>query len=354
MRRHEIEVKLFDPFKPMLADRCAIRDVVKQLGSKDFYVEVKYDGERMQLHMDETGQFRFYSRNCFDFSDDFGRSVSDRGKFSSHVAGCLAKEVKSVILDGEICAYNYVTDSLTQKGEQMNIRNLGPDNPTYQQCLYVYDIVYLNGQVLTNLPLKERLEKLSKCVLERRGRVQLGERKIGKTTQDVVNALNEAIDRRDEGLVLKDPDSIYKPNVRTKGGWIKVKPEYTGSLMDQFDLIVMGGYYGSGKRGGTITHFLLGLAVANGDTELPREFRSFCRVGSGYSYRELFDLLQQLERHFVPLKKGSSSANVDGFRLEFGREKPDKWISPKKSVLLQVKAAEIVASDVYKVGCTLR
>ncbi len=52
--------------------------------------------------------------------------------------------------------------------------------------------------------------------------------------------------------MLKDPDSVYKPNVRTKGGWIKVKPEYSGSLMDQCDLIVMGGYYGSGRRGGLV------------------------------------------------------------------------------------------------------
>ena len=41
---------------------------------------------------------------------------------------------------------------------------------------------------------------------------------------------------------------MYKPNVRSKGGWVKVKPEYSDSLMDQCDLIIMGGYYGSGKR----------------------------------------------------------------------------------------------------------
>ncbi len=80
--------------------------------------QVKYDGERMQLHMDEGGAFKFYSRNGFDFSDDFGRSAGDLDKFSYHAARCLAPHVKSVILDGEICAYNFqVTILLGHKME---------------------------------------------------------------------------------------------------------------------------------------------------------------------------------------------------------------------------------------------
>ena len=39
----------------------------------------------------------------------------------------------------------------------------------------------------------------------------------------MVNALNDAIDRRDEGIVLKDYDAVYKPNARAKGGWLKVR-----------------------------------------------------------------------------------------------------------------------------------
>ncbi len=315
----------------------------------------------MQLHKDETGKFRFFSRNGFDFSDDFGHSAAQADKFSSHSARCLAPGVRSAILDGEICAYNHQTDSLTQKGEQMNIRNLRADDPVYQQCLYLYDIVYLNGRVLTNLPLRERLEILSQLVVEERGRVQLADRKTGSSTKDVVDALNDAIDRREEGLVLKDPDSVYRPNVRTKGGWIKVKPEYSGSLVDQCDLIIMGGYFGSGRRGGVVTHFILGLVVTDAgeedDHEVPRVFRSFCRVGSGYSYRELSDLLRRLQPNLKSAQRrlqDSNTIEVDGYSLEFAREKPDVWIDPRKSVLLQVKAAEIVASDIYKAGCTLR
>ena len=51
-----------------------------------------------------------------------------------------------------------------KKGEKNDIRHIKDDNNMYQQCLYIYDIVYLNGQVLTNLPLKERILKLREVV----------------------------------------------------------------------------------------------------------------------------------------------------------------------------------------------
>ena len=46
---NEIEIELFSPFRPMLADRGNLREVEKQMGNKEFYIEVKYDGERMQV-----------------------------------------------------------------------------------------------------------------------------------------------------------------------------------------------------------------------------------------------------------------------------------------------------------------
>ena len=52
----------------MLADRCSMKDVVKAMKDKDFYIETKYDGERMQLHK-EGSKFKFYSRNGFDFTE---------------------------------------------------------------------------------------------------------------------------------------------------------------------------------------------------------------------------------------------------------------------------------------------
>jgi len=89
--------------------------------------------------------------------------------------------------------------------------------------------------------------------------------------------LNDAIDSREEGIMIKDPESIYKPNVR-KGGWYKLKPDYIGGLMDQVDVLVVGGYFGVGSRSHMMSHFLCAVAVPATDGERPAVFHSFCRV----------------------------------------------------------------------------
>ena len=359
VRLNEIEISLFDPFRPMLAER-GVTDLQKvadvQLKGKSFYIEVKYDGERMQLHKNRD-KYRFFSRNGHDFTEDFGATprAGNETKFVWHLHQALNSSIQTLVLDGEICAYNYQTDTVSQKGEQMNIRHLKADDPTYQQCLYIYDLLLFNDTVMANKPLHERVALLKNVLPEAvKGRVYIADRKIGSTKKDIAEALNDAIDRREEGIVLKDPDSVYKPNARGGGGWLKIKPEYNNELMDQCDLVVMGGYYGKGNRmkgtsgGAGITHFLLGVADKVNGVEV---VRSFTRVGSGYSYVELFDLLKKLDRHFV---KTDKKTIVKIANMRFGRELPDVWIAPEKSVVLQVKGAEIISSDTYDVSCTLR
>lgn len=92
--------------------------------------------------------------------------------------------------------------------------------------------------------------------------VQRPARSIG----DVGEALDAAILNREEGIMVKNLDSTYLPNER-KGHWIKLKPEYIDGVGDDLDLLVVGGYYGSGgRRGGMISHFLLGVAGSKEDT----------------------------------------------------------------------------------------
>jgi DNA ligase-4 len=141
--------------------------------------------------------------------------------------------------------------------------------------------------VLTNLPLRERISIYQSIVKPAPGRVQFSHRILATNKSEVVAALNEAIDRREEGIVLKDPDSVYKPNARAGGGWVKVKPEYENELIDQLDLLILGGDYGSGGGGGTVTQFLMGLRDDEASAAAPR-YLAFCRVGTGYSGKNIF------------------------------------------------------------------
>ena len=66
---------------------------------------------------------------------------------------------------------------------------------------------------------------------------------------------------------MKNPGSIYKPNVRKAGGWLKIKPEYIDNLMCELDLLIIGGYYGEGRRSTLISHFLLAVASSEQTSE---------------------------------------------------------------------------------------
>jgi len=95
--------------------------------------------------------------------------------------------------------------------------------------------------------------------------------------QECIDALNDAIDSHEEGIMVKDPESIYKPNVR-KGGWYKLKPDYIAGLMDEVDVLVVGGYFGVGSRSHIMSHFLCAVAAPPVNGQHPTVFHSFCRV----------------------------------------------------------------------------
>lgn len=97
-------------------------------------------------------------------------------------------------------------------------------------CLCVFDILLCNGQVLTNKPLCERLHYLENLFTPSEGIIMYTEQKKVTTGQEVMDELNLAIDKRLEGIILKDPTSVYKPNTR-KGGWYKIKPEVSYHIL---------------------------------------------------------------------------------------------------------------------------
>ena len=147
----------------MLAGNEPLDNIEKEMNFEPFFIELKYDGERMLAHRDPQENFRFYSRNCNDFTSDFGEHPRT-GKFCHFINQALAPDVKSVILDGEVCPFDKNLGTFVNKSKQMNIRQLKMDDPNFQQCLFLFDVVYYNGQVLTNRPLTERLELLKKIV----------------------------------------------------------------------------------------------------------------------------------------------------------------------------------------------
>ena len=291
VRLHQLEVSLMTPFRPQLADRKEVEKIPRVMKNKKFYIETKYDGERCQLH--KCGDtFRYFSRNGNEFTNEYGKTSADKSKFSSVIASCLDSSVQDIILDGEMCTWSKELNCLLQKGQQFSIRQARNEDEAHQ-CLILYDILLLNGRVLSGLPLRERVVILKSVVREEEGKVQMCRRVLASNVQAVQEELAAAIDRREEGLVVKDIESHYKPGARQGGGWIKVKPDYEAQLVDTLDLVILGGYYGSGRRAGNVSHFLMGVSDGSSDE---RQFLSLCQVGTGFNMAELQDLVWKCKK----------------------------------------------------------
>ena len=165
-------------------------------------------------------------------------------------------------------------------------------------------------------------------------------------------AFNEALARNEEGIIIKKKDSIYKPDERCND-WIKMKCDYIDSLNDSLDLIIIGAFYGEGKKriqGGTsydfndhISSFLIGV-IKTLDITNPKNslILPISKVGTGYSIEELEILRQKLKNSWkkydprIPTK-------LFGNWIPAISERPDVFIEdPSLSIILEVKAAELV------------
>ncbi|XP_006814572.1 DNA ligase 4-like, partial [Saccoglossus kowalevskii] len=106
-------------------------------------------------------------------------------------------------------------------------------------------------------------------------------------------------------------------------------------------------------RSHMVSQFLLAVSMSTDEgDDKPSYFQSFCRVGSGYTLKEL----HEFNRKLAPSWKKFDEKNIPQHLLLTSglRERPDVWIEPSKSWVVQVKAAEIISSNQFKTGCTLR
>lgn len=111
----DVDICVFKPFSPMLCKKCDVNVFMKEVPNKvTLYIENKFDGERFQLHM-QDGNFRYFSRNCFDYTEKFGATYGE-GTFTPQLRNAFAGTVNSVILDGEMMGYNKRTKQFGSKG----------------------------------------------------------------------------------------------------------------------------------------------------------------------------------------------------------------------------------------------
>ena len=211
--------ELFHPIKPMLCQKVDLKRVRELLKRRDmeYYVETKMDGERFQIHKDGE-LWKFFSRNGIDYTQAFSTTLTP------FLEKLFQIPVKSIILDGEMMVWDKEKKEYRDKSENLDAKNVRANDPRYRQCFCAYDILYLNGQATMNRPYADRIRLLNTVVKEHPGFFSKCKREKVRDADHLIECLNKGIDQKEEGIVIKEWDSVYKPNSRS-AGWYKIKPD---------------------------------------------------------------------------------------------------------------------------------
>ncbi|KAK0722705.1 hypothetical protein B0T26DRAFT_643067 [Lasiosphaeria miniovina] len=375
LEEQKTDITLMQCFQPQLAQfqmSPTFARLASNLGVTEaypvFWIEEKLDGERMQMHMEEDAsvpggfRFAFWSRKAKEYTHLYGNGLrDDNAALTRHLGDAFDSGVRNLILDGEMITWDPELDKMVAFGtlktaaleQQKNPFHTGP-RPLFR----VFDILLLNDKALTDYTLKDRHMALERAVRNVDRRLEIHPYVEAKSADEIEPLLRKVVAEASEGLVLKNPRSRYQLNSRNND-WIKVKPEYMSEFGESIDCVVVGGYFGSGHRGGTLSSFLCGLRVGENFVKTgasPEKCLSFCKVGGGFKAEDYAEIRHHTEGKW----KDWDSAKPPSEFIELGGgerhqfEKPDVWVQPKDSVVISVKAASIAQSDQFAIGWTLR
>ncbi|KIM22746.1 hypothetical protein M408DRAFT_332788 [Serendipita vermifera MAFF 305830] len=317
------------PLKPMLAKPTkAIGEVLDRFEGKKFTCEYKYDGERAQVHFLENGTVSVFSRNSEDMSKKYPDLVDQLPR-------CFKEGVKSFVFDAEAVAIDKTTGKLMpfQELSRRKRKDVKVEDITVRVCLFAFDLLYLNGEPLLHKTLEDRRKLLREYFVPVPFEFDFAKASDGETTEEIQLFLEESVKDGCEGLMVKmlqTDASFYEPSRRSVN-WLKLKKDYLAGIGDSLDLVVVGGYYGKGKRTAVYGAFL--LACYDADNE---EWQTICKIGTGFSD----EALQEHAKTLKELEIGSVRGDI-----KVGGAKPDVWFEPK--VVWEVLTADLSLSPVY-------
>jgi DNA ligase-1 len=231
-------VRLFRPVLPMLAGSAEdVAEAMAELG--EAAVEYKLDGARVQVHR-QGDEVRVYSRRLNEVTAAVPELVE--------VARAL--ETREVILEGEAIALRAdgtplpFQTTMRRFGRRLDVERMRDGIPV---TLFLFDLLYLDGEPLLDQPLARRWALLERAVPPR----LLVPRIISSSPEDAAEFYRAATARGHEGVMVKALDAPYEAGRRGRR-WLKVKTART------LDLVVLAAEWGHGRRRGWLSNLHLG------------------------------------------------------------------------------------------------
>lgn len=229
------------PIRFMLATPVADADEVMRRVGEEAWIEDKYDGIRAQLHLDGNAP-RLFSRDLNDITVSF-----------PEVAASARGLGHRLVVDGELVPYR-AGSVLDFASLQTRLGRVNPSAELQAQVpvvLVAFDLLHLDGRDLLEAPLRERRTALEALELPGRTdeRFLYSHLASARSAAEVETHFDDARERRNEGLMVKDPDSVYQPGRRGLG-WLKLK-----KALATLDCVVVGVEWGHGKRRGVLSDY---------------------------------------------------------------------------------------------------
>jgi len=282
----DVEMRLFHPLKSMLATPASnLADITRTMPG-EFFVEDKFDGIRAQAHV-QQGRVALYSRTLDEISTRFPELLAPLAELST-----------DVIMDGEIITARGeeilpFSDLQKRLGRKTVSEDLLKSTPA---VFVVWDLLYATGRVLINDPLETRRARLEEVVRTAcgSGRLNLGAVRLSqaKRFHDAATLDDEfdaARARGNEGLMIKDPASFYKPGRRGRE-WLKLK-----KALATLDVVVTTVELGHGKRHKVLSDYTFAVRRSETDGELLNIGKAY----SGLTDVEIAEMTEWFRAHTI-------------------------------------------------------
>ena len=318
----KFQIKLFSPIRPMLADRTKSGEATVEKFQEKFAAEYKLDGERAQIHKQK------------DKIEIFSRSLEIITSYYPDIVEKISKLIISddVILEAEVVAMNSNSGDFLPFQELMHRRRkyeIDEAVAKYPITVNFFDVLFSDGKNCMEMKYEERRKLLEK-IIKQDDFARLIPMSIIESEDQVLEVLENSINSGCEGLMLKHLDSTYRAGIRGSN-WLKLKREYQNELGDSLDLVVVGAFFGKGRRTGKYGTLL--LATYNDEEDI---FPSICKVGTGFTDESL-DQLYQILSPKVTLKKNPRIVS---------EMEADVWFEPE--LVIEIVASEITQSPIHK------
>jgi DNA ligase-1 len=313
-----------------LASRVPYDEIIEKLGIP-FIAEYKLDGERLQIHKNQNDVLLF-SRRLLEISEQYPDVIE---KVRTKIG------VENAIIEGEVVAMDPFHEKmlpfqvLSKRRRKYNIEEMKKEVPV---TLFLFDLLKIDNNAYYNKTLPERREKLEEIVKEDE-EIRLVKSKEISSTDELVDFFNEARENGTEGIIAKSikEDSIYQPGNRGFL-WIKLKGLVGGKLKDSIDVVLIGAFYGRGRRSGVWGTYI--GAVYDEEEDI---FRAFTRISSGWTDEVVEALMEEMEQYRMETKPNNVVCE----------DTPNVWFRPK--LVIEIIGDEITKSEKFaSLGYSMR